>query len=157
MEEKVTTIIKNVLERMGAAFSGISFEQNELGAVFAIETENGESLIGNRGETLLALNYLVKKIAEKEGVVEPFSLDVNRYQKARLEEMVAKARLLAERAKMFRVDVEMDPMSSYERMVAHATLAGDPNIKTESVGFGRERRLVIKYIKSENVEDEKSI
>ena len=40
----------------------------------------------------------------------------------------------------------MDPMSPYERMIVHSIFSEDPQIKTGSVGEGRERRVVIEYI-----------
>ncbi len=54
--------------------------------------------------------------------------------------------MLAKRARSFKIDVEMDPMTSYERMLVHSHLEGRPNIKTESIGEGKERRLVIKFV-----------
>ena len=59
--------------------------------------------------------------------------------------MQNKAKMLAERAKSLHVDVEMEPMTPYERMVVHTTLAGDLEVETASVGFGKDRKVVIKY------------
>jgi predicted RNA-binding protein Jag len=53
---------------------------------------------------------------------------------------------MSDRAKSFKIDVELDPMSSYERMIVHSYLEGVPEIKTESIGEGSSRRVVIKYI-----------
>ena len=146
MEEKILAIITPLFVHLGIPPEDITKEKTELGTVFSLTTDN-DDLIGVRGETLLSLNYIAKKIAEKAGITEPFSVDVNGYQKRKIEEIRSKAALLAERAKSFQTDIEMEPMSSYERMVAHAALASNPEIKTESAGIGRERRVVIKYLK----------
>ena len=53
--------------------------------------------------------------------------------------------MMAERARSFQYDVELSPMSSYERLIIHTTLSDAPNVKTESQGEGRNRRVVIKY------------
>ena len=53
--------------------------------------------------------------------------------------------MMAERARAFQYDVELTPMSAYERLIIHMTLADAPNVKTESLGEGRNRRVVIKY------------
>jgi len=135
---------------MGFESPLVSIQSDEIGVVYMIETKDSPLLIGNRGETLHALNNIIKRIAEKEGVEDSFSIDVNNYQKIRNDDIKAKARMLAERAKQFEVDVDMDPMSSYERMIVHAALAEDGKIKTESTGFGRDRKVVIKYVKDED-------
>ena len=57
-----------------------------------------------------------------------------------------KALNIAEEARNLKTDILMDPMSSYERMVVHSTLAGTPDISTESIGEGRERRIKVKYL-----------
>lgn len=53
--------------------------------------------------------------------------------------------MLAERARTFKHDVEMSPMSPYDRLIVHASLTGLPDIKTESLGEGQVRHIVIKY------------
>jgi spoIIIJ-associated protein len=53
--------------------------------------------------------------------------------------------MMAERARSLQYDVELSPMSAYERLIVHTTLQDAPNVKTESQGEGRNRRVVIKY------------
>ena len=53
--------------------------------------------------------------------------------------------MLGERAKVFKYDVEMSPMNSYERRIIHSLFANDREISTESVGEGKVRRVVLKY------------
>ena len=65
-----------------------------------------------------------------------------------LQELIDKARLLANRARSLQIDVEMPNLSSYERFIIHAALADEKDIETESYGVGKDRRLVIKYINS---------
>ena len=84
---------------------------------------------------------------EREGKDEDtsFFIDVNDYQKKHIEDIRMKAQVLAERARYFKSSVEMDPMSSYERMIIHSEFAEVPDIKTESAGVGKDRRIIIKY------------
>lgn len=131
---------------MGIVAESVEAHTDVLGIVIMINTKEPDTLIGDRGEALLAFNHLVKRVAEKGGVEETFSIDVNGYQKTRNDDLRARAKVFADRAKAFQLDVEMDPMSSYERMVVHASLAGDKEIKTESAGSGRDRRVVVKYV-----------
>ena len=54
--------------------------------------------------------------------------------------------MMAERARYFKSNIEVDPMSAFERRVVHEFLAGETDLKTESTGYGPTRRVVIKYL-----------
>ena len=54
--------------------------------------------------------------------------------------------MMSERARYFKSNIEVDPMSAFERRVVHEFLSNATDLKTESVGFGPTRRVVIKYI-----------
>ncbi|MFZ2886964.1 MAG: R3H domain-containing nucleic acid-binding protein, partial [Minisyncoccia bacterium] len=74
-----------------------------------------------------------------------FLVDVNDYRTRQIRDLQAKALMMAERARSFQYDVELSPMSAYERLIVHTALQDAPNVKTESQGEGRNRRVVIKY------------
>ena len=114
--------------------------------VVAVSTPDSSLVIGERGETLQALNTLARRIAEKRSGREAasFLIDVNGYHEGRLQEMRDKVKLLAERARTFNHEVELEPMSSYERLVVHEMFAEDPDIETESRGEGKIRHIVLK-------------
>ncbi|MBV9159752.1 MAG: hypothetical protein JO019_04115 [Candidatus Kaiserbacteria bacterium] len=151
MEAAVTTIVKELLDNLGVPYSDVSHSEMAGQHIFSIQTEAAPILIGGRGDTIYALDMLVKKIYEKkhpaaEGEEEPrFLVDVNDYQVKRIKDIQNKALMMAERARSFQYDVELTPMSAYERLIVHTTLQDQPNIKTESQGEGRGRRVVIKY------------
>lgn len=112
-----------------------------------ITTETDASmLVGRGGETIQAINYLLKKMAEQQGVSTAFSVDVNGFRLKKITELENHAKLLAERARSLKYDVEMPPMSAYDRLVVHTALQGEPDVKTESQGEGSNRRLIIKYV-----------
>lgn len=103
------------------------------------------------GEALLALNHIVKRIFEqKYGVGEeaPYEIliDINDFQKKRVENIKAVAHMMAERARYFKSNIEVDPMSAFDRRIVHEFLQDATDLKTESEGFGKNRRVVIKYI-----------
>lgn len=146
MEEKVTTIINAFIQHLAVPVDGVAVAEIAGQRVFRIETEDAKKLIGTRGDTIRALDYLVKKIAEQQGVEDThFLIDVNDYRVKQIEELQGKARIMAERARSFQYDVELTPMSAYERLIVHSTLADLPDIETESHGEGRNRRIVIRY------------
>jgi len=149
MKDEIVKEIEGLLKAMGVALTSIEVKQNPRGVVFSIETPDSARLIGGSGEALDATTHLLRRIVEKkfsEESAREISLDVNGYKEIQAERLRGVARMLAERAKMFKHDVEMEPMSAYERLVIHSSFEGDPNIRTESHGEGKFRRVVIKYI-----------
>lgn len=115
--------------------------------VVAITSPDSERLIGPNGDHLRALNMIARRIVETKHGEESasFLIDVNNYHENQMEAVRANARLLAQRARLFKHDVELEPMSSYERLVVHELFAEDPEIKTESAGEGKFRHIVLKH------------
>jgi spoIIIJ-associated protein len=85
------------------------------------------------------------------GDATSFMVDINGYQKKHIDDIRVKANILAERARYFKSAVEMDPMSSYERMIVHSEFASVPDIATESSGTGRDRRIILKYTENKTL------
>ena len=159
--ESVETILKQLLSLIGVPYSNV--ERTEIAGqeIFSIRTdEDPRTLIGAHGDTIYAIDTLVKKIFEKHQTVPEsqegdlpaqaghspmFLIDVNDYRTRQIKDLQAKALMMAERARSLQYDVELSPMSSYERLIIHTTLQDAPNVKTESQGEGRSRRVVIKY------------
>ncbi len=144
---EIRTITENLLKTLGveATYEERSFAEQP---VLALTTSDGELLIGSQGDRLRALNTLVRMIAEKKGLSERFTIDVNNYQHDAVLKLQETAKMLAERARSLKYDVELNPMRAFDRMIVHAALSNEPHIKTESIGEGRERRIVIKYVEA---------
>ncbi len=146
----ITSLLEEMLEKM--AIVG-NVEQTEIDGspVFMIKTKEAAILIGEDGKHLIALSHIAKKMAEnrlkKENMEElPFLLDINDYQMKRIEDLRNLARMSAQRVIFFKKEIEMEPMTAYDRRIIHSVLGGFPDIKTESVGDGFERRVVIKPV-----------
>lgn len=149
--------LEEMLAAMGANYSSVSEEEVAGQTIFAIHADDARPLIGMHGDTIHAIDHLVKKIVEKsvlgsaesapgtEGEGVHFLVDVNEYRTKQIKDLQTKALMMAERARSFQYDVELSPMSAYERLIVHTTLQGAPNVKTESQGEGRSRRVVIRY------------
>lgn len=176
MEAVVLGILNELLDAVGVSRSGILKDKIAGQTVFSIQAQDTRPLIGMHGDTVHAIDHLVKKIAEKrlfdsshsrkamseekgdvaaEAAEESdtgrglqFLVDVNDYRAKQIKDLETKALMMAERARSFQYDVELSPMSSYERLIIHTVLADAPNVKTESQGEGRNRRVVIKYAAS---------
>lgn len=147
--DNVTKVVTELCSRLGAEIDGVEVSEASGHTLFTVRTKDSGALIGARGETLSALNHVVKKILEKQGLPDEalrFTVDVNGYHLKHIKMLENQAQLLAERARTFKYDVEMSPMTAYDRMIVHAALQGLPSIKTESAGEGKTRHVVIKYV-----------
>lgn len=146
--DDIKNLITTLLSHLGVSFDGI--EPRTLGkhTLFQVASKDSGVLIGNNGDNLRALNYIARKLAEKLSSKTDddlsFLIDVNGYQEKHIETIRSNAKMLAERAKLFKHDVEMSPMSAYERMIVHELFSEDKEVMTESHGEGKYRRIVIK-------------
>ena len=140
-------LIKDLLLKLTVEFDTVEYDSDPLCPMYQVKSKDAAVLIGNDGEHLKALNYLLRKMAEKQSDTydTQFILDVNGYQRKKVKMIQQQASLLAERARSFRADVEMQPMNAYERMLVHSIFSGASDIETESTGEGKHRRVVFKY------------
>lgn len=142
----VSEKIKEFLAHLGIPYSDIRISELGGNTFFTVQTEASGKLIGARGETLSALNYLLKRMLEPTLPKEfHFMVDVNGYHAKHIQSLEDQARLVAERARTFRYDIELNPMTAYERMIIHSTLKAMPDIETSSVGEGPLRHIVVRY------------
>lgn len=147
--EKIKTTIEKMLSYMNIEADISITEDEDLNIpIIMISADDLSILIGYKGETLMSLSHILKRIAdaEQEEKKLSFIVDVNGYQKKKINEIKDKARVLVERARYYKSSVEMDPMSPYERMIVHALYSQDPHINTSSTGFGKERKITLEYI-----------
>ena len=150
-QDEIKKIIEDIFTHTNCIISKCEFS-DENGMLWCmIDTPDSRFMIGRDGETLRSLNHIVRKMIEKSSSEEEVAkvfIDVNGYQKKRFDNLKTIAHMMAERARYFKSNIEVDPMPAYERRIVHMFLEGSPDIKTESEGYGPNRRVVIKYINS---------
>jgi len=143
--QEIKTVIEEIISRMNIR---VQVEETDLmgSPCFQLKTLDGGMLIGENGQNLFAIYSIVRRIMEHRHPEDttPFLIDINDYQRKRIEEIKERARMSAQRVRYFKKEVVMQPMSAYERRIIHMALAEDPDVKTESVGEGETRRIVIK-------------
>lgn len=101
-------------------------------------------LIGRRGTTLDALEYLVNRaVGHDEERALHIEVDANDYRARRRAALEALAQQMAERARSHGRPVSLNPLSPRERRVVHLALQGDPTLTTRSAGDGFYRRVMI--------------
>ncbi len=102
-------------------------------------------LIGEHGNNLAALEYLLKKILQNKYKDLPkFTLDINEYRIKRLEDLKQDVKAAAKEVRLYKKEVPLRPMSAFERRIVHLLLAEYPDITTESIGQEPDRRVIIK-------------
>ncbi|MCE9585664.1 hypothetical protein K8Q94_03530 [Candidatus Nomurabacteria bacterium] len=149
-KQEIQNLIKDLVEKMNVSLKNIDItEDNGKSMVFSLEVDEPHFFINREGEGLFALNHLIKRIVESksnpDGTLVSFLVDVNGFHKKRMDGVRAVAHMMAERARYFKSNVEIDPMSAFDRRIVHEFLSDAMDLKTESMGEGPTRRIVIKY------------
>jgi spoIIIJ-associated protein len=149
MDDKAREVLVTILARLGVTAS-VSCETKppvEGGEGVVNLDVSGDDLgilIGRRGQTLSALQYVVRLIlAHQTQARVLIVIDVEGYKQRRYEALKALAQRMAEQVKTKGRPFTLEPMLAYERRIIHLTLANDPDVTTESVGEGESRKVVI--------------
>jgi len=110
-----------------------------------IQGEDGGLLIGRRGQTLEALQYIVTRVVSERRALEGVQLivDTEQYRERRRKTLEDMALRLGEKAKRKRTAVSVDSLSARDRRIIHLALEDDPWLTTKSLGRGDYRRLLI--------------
>lgn len=137
--------VKGMLERMeveGTVLANVSDE----GVRLYIDKSTMGMLIGHRGETLDAMQYLtslaVNRNRKQDGYTR-ISIDTEGYREKREETLARLAKRIANQVKATGRPRTLEPMNPYERRVLHATLQNNPYVATRSEGEEPNRRVVI--------------
>jgi spoIIIJ-associated protein len=138
-------IIQGLLEAMDLEGEVMCLTPDDPDALyFNIQGDDLGILIGRRGQTLAALQYLVRlMVAHRLKIRLPIYLDVEGYRERRNEKLENLAQRLASQVRSRRETFTMRPMSAFERRIIHVTLAELPGVTTQSIGTGEGRRVVI--------------
>ena len=141
--EIASDYIKNVLDKMGVE-NTLSVTENEEGAVIEINGDTTGAIIGRRGETLDAIQYLASMVANK-GDKEYYRITVDscgyrEKRKAILEDLAAKISKTVLRTGRTST---LEPMNPYERRIIHSKVSEIEGVTSKSIGEGPYRRVVI--------------
>lgn len=144
MEEKVSEILENILSLLNLEGS-FEVEEKDEGVFVQVDLPEAGILIGRGGETLSALQLLLNLIISKHfgEKSKRVILDVADWRKGKEEELAHKARNWAERVLETKQPMELLPMPSWQRRIVHMTIEGTKGVRSESMGEGADRHLVI--------------
>ncbi len=146
-EGAIKEFLTEVLEKMEIkAEPKIEIDENEKVINVDLEGEDTGDLIGKRGQTLDALQYLVSIIANKEK--EDYyrvKLDTKDYRNRRQKTLENLANNIASKVKKTRHKITLEPMNPYERRIIHSYLQTDKFVTTRSEGEEPNRKVVVYY------------
>ncbi|MCY6485366.1 protein jag [Clostridium aestuarii] len=143
-KEEAKTFLRQVLDSMGILAEIIIKEENDILKVNLIGPNMG-LIIGYRGETLDALQYLVNLSVNKdnEGKYKKITLDTENYRAKREETLKRLAEKIAYKVRKNHKYIKLEPMNPYERRIIHSVLQNNSAVVTYSEGEEPYRRVVV--------------
>jgi len=145
-EEKVTTFVAGMIERMGygGKVSIMFREENKLG--LRIDSESSSIIIGKKGKNIDALQLLTNVFARQHGWSNMrVILDSENFRIRREESLVRLAYTVAERVGESRASVLLEPMNPFDRRLIHTTLNDIAHVETKSEGDGLYKRVRVSF------------
>lgn len=135
--------IKSIFKAMDVD-AELKIYQNETGAIINIESDNNGTIIGRRGETLDAIQYLCSIIANK-GDKDYFriTIDCFGYRNKRKETLEQLAAKVAKSVLRTGRSQPLEPMNPYERRVIHSSISEIEGVSSKSVGEEPYRKIII--------------
>lgn len=147
-EEIIKDTVKEIVAKMGID-SEVEIKKEEregkITIVCNIKTEDSSFLIGQYGVNLQSLQHIARLLVRKRTDEKVnFIVDVNSYRQEKNDSIEKFAQEMAEQALREKRAVVLRPMSPYERRIVHMELSKNSQVKTESIGEGEDRKVVIK-------------
>lgn len=143
VSQQAAEFLENVFRTTGLQLR-VGLKQGVSGDVLDIEGADAELLQAQTGELLEALQHLVNQVFGRSltGGAR-LVCDVHGFRATREAELQAMANLAANRVRQTGTAFTFEPMSANERRIIHLTLADSPDLFTESIGEGADRKLRI--------------
>ena len=142
--EAAKAFLSKVLEKMGVVGASVTARVENETCVLAIEGEDIGFIIGRRGETLDALQYLTGLVANRvDNSYYRISIDIGNYREKREQTLVALAKRIGEKAAKTGRRTSLEPMNPYERRIIHTAVQEIEGATSFSVGSDAARHVVI--------------
>ena len=136
--------LKKVVTAMGLHDIEVSIQEEESGAQLSLTGEDIGFIIGHRGETLDALQYLAGLVANHvENTYYRITLDIGNYREKRKETLEVLGRKMAAKALKTGRNCSLEPMNPYERRIIHTAVQEVEGAKSWSEGEDLARHVVI--------------
>ncbi len=146
--DEIDEYIASMLDAMGIE-AKINIDYDDIEGEMNIDLEGSDMgiLIGKRGQTLDALQYLIRLAVNKksESYIK-VKLDTENYRARRKETLENLAKNIAFKVKRTKRSFALEPMNPYERRIIHSTLQNDKYVATKSEGEEPYRKVIV-YLK----------
>jgi spoIIIJ-associated protein len=143
VSQQAADFLEDVFKMTGLQLR-VTVKQGITGEVLDIEGHDAELLQTQTGELLEALQHLINQVFGRNlSAGERLVCDVHGFRATREAELQAMANLAANRVRQTGMAFTFEPMSANERRIIHLTLADSPDLYTESIGEGSDRKLRI--------------
>ena len=155
MEEQLSDVLDNLLGMLLLEGS-YEIEEAEAGFLLSIDTKDAGRLIGVRGESLEGLQLIINQIMFRKMGEDGFKrviLDVAGWRKQKEQELKTLATNCGKQVIEKGLDLELEPMSAWQRRVVHMIIEETDGVTSESIGEGRDRHIVIKPIDQKTQKD----
>ena len=150
--QKIQEFLQNIITKMGVADGVVELGQSDDAILLNIKCENTGNVIGYRGETLDALQYLCSlMLNEKSSGFKRVILDCEGYRQKREKTLKKLAGNIEQKVKRTGVAVSLEPMNPYERRIIHTALQNSKHVTTESEGQGVNRHIVVSPKEQSNI------
>ena len=148
LEQRVEIFLTGLLQHMGSTAVPHAYMLDEVTCRADLVGEDVGMLIGRRGDTLDAIQYLTSYAINHDAAKRVrISVDAGAYRQKREEALRQLARKMAGKAVKYHRNFTLEPMNAYERHVIHAALQDYPEVTTFSTGTEPHRRIVVAYAK----------
>lgn len=139
-----------ILDRMGIEAT-VAVADNDEKIMLNIECDDVERIIGRRGQVVDALQHLVGKMVaqHRSGRGKPIIVDAGDYRAKHVERLESLAKRMGEKAIDSQENVDLTPMTAYDRRIVHMTLADVDGVTTNSEGEGDRRHVVVVPVAAE--------
>ena len=145
IDDVIIAFLKPIFDKMEIE-ANVEIQHEEEQMTIRLTGDDIGIVIGRRGETLDALQYLLSLVVNRK--LENYTrviLDVADYRQKREETLVRLANRVAEKVARSRRNLTLEPMNPYERRIIHATLQDHKYVDTQSIGEEPNRKVVIRY------------
>jgi spoIIIJ-associated protein len=141
-------IVTRILQMAGTSTTATlrtANDPNTGGPLIDITGEDSGLLIGRKGETLRALQFIVNLMVRKRAgeMNSRVVLDIEKYRERRQDSLRAMATRVADRVVASGRSIALEPMPAAERRIVHMALADHPRVTTQSAGTGEERKITV--------------
>lgn len=144
MAQTPKKLLADIVESLGFE-AKIEEKPWEQGVLLDVQADDTSRLIGRKGQTLAALQYLLNRILFRHDENAPkVTVDVGCYRSEQRDELIQLALSAADKCRKWGEIIELRPMNAFNRRIVHNALKDDPDVETSSVEVeGSEMKVIL--------------